>query len=208
MELKQIHNLLAFTLIFHKICKGSSFSDSDISYIEEKYNKLIGVDVKNHNLDSLKFSHFSGGYYYEKVPLINFTQKDDYIYRADGTIEKTDILKICPFDMKYVWFRKWKYIDMLKQQNNNYRLISTLNEKQESIVNYLCIINTISIVGVEHILKIKLDSLIDIFNSTIGDVKMICKNDCKPLIHPILYKLIDSYLKNQRREVNLITLDV
>lgn len=40
----QILNLVNFTLLFRKECQDSSFIGSHISYIVEKYNKMIGFE--------------------------------------------------------------------------------------------------------------------------------------------------------------------
>ena len=44
MDNTQLHNLLTFSIMFHKVCTDTYVVKTDIDYIWDKYNKMIGFD--------------------------------------------------------------------------------------------------------------------------------------------------------------------
>jgi hypothetical protein len=86
MELKQIENLIEFTLLFNKSCDNSVFA-SNYDYIIEKFNKFINVDVK----DTIQPTSTK-----VEMLLINYTSRWG-VYESDNDAEKNKVVNILSY---------------------------------------------------------------------------------------------------------------
>jgi hypothetical protein len=131
MENDQMVNLVNFTLLFRKESGDSAFEKSHISYIIEKYDKMIGFEPT----EDLK----------ELNP------------KAE--------------EIKSEWENKWR--------------ITSLSKKEESIVNYLCDINSTKGLDVPKMVKI--------FEIHIGDLQNINKERYGHL-HVMFKNFVNMYI--------------
>jgi len=143
MKSDQINNLLTFTLLFHKCIKDSALLNCDITYIYDKYQKLIGFDPKEIDID-----------------------KDDFI--------NVELI----LNIKREWLNKWG---------------KTLTKSQESILNYLCIMNIVSLTP---------NRIFSLFEKYIGSIDRINKIEYLH-IHPLIKNFIFEYKSKFKREINI-----
>jgi len=141
MTTTQITNLLNFTILFHKVSGDSSLMNCDMTYIWEKYQKMVGVDP-------IEITHLN-----------TFPIKD-------------------AIELKMGWLGRWK---------------SPISIKQESVLNYLCVINTINPTP---------DVIFDMFGKYIGDINNIESVEYGHL-HPLFKEFMNEYQDGFRREINI-----
>lgn len=149
MKMSQINNLLSFTILLSRVSKDSYFMNSDISYIWEKYQKMIG-------LTPIKMDgEFSD--WWQVVVLGDFKA----------------------MSKKALWIEKWGR--------------RKLTRDQESVLNYLCVID---------INSMSLENILEIFKNYIGQVEDISTEEYTH-IHPLMKDFIEEYKEKFRREINI-----
>lgn len=138
MENDQMVNLVNFTLLFRKEADDSAFEKSHISYIMEKYDKMIGFEPT------------------EELKELNPKAEE----------------------IKNEWESKWR--------------ITNLSKKEESVVNYLCDINSYGF---------DVPKLVKIFETHIGDIQNINKERYGH-IHAMFKNFVNNYIErdNSKRK--------
>lgn len=124
MELKQIVNLIEFTLLFHNSCDNSVIS-SNYDYIIEKFNRFINVDIKNvQHLKSKKLDELLNFYINQWGNLKSYNSEEEnkiiniilYLLEINETIKPN---KITPIKMNTL-FNKYvgDSINITKKDND------------------------------------------------------------------------------------------